>query len=196
MIQTIDIKLIADKYVKQGSFAGELLQHLQGTARLAQELAAHYGQSPELAYAAGCWHDVSRGWSDEQSRRFAREQQLELDAGELAAGTSLLHGHIAARLWQEEIGDAAEWQHAIACHTLGTTNPSLEDQIIGVADFAAYDRTKPQAAEIRQQALSNLPKAYLAVYEAKIKHVLSVGKAVHPQAQSTVLALQRSSHAG
>jgi HD superfamily phosphohydrolase YqeK len=196
MIKTTDIKLIANRYIEQGSFAAELLQHLEGTARLAQELAAQYGQSPELGYAAGYWHDISRGWSDEQSRSFAVEQRLDVDTEELAAGTSLLHGHIAARLWQDEIGNASEWQHAIACHTLGTANPTLEDQIIGVADFAAYDRTRPLAAEIRRQAFSNLSKAYLAVYAAKIKHVLSAGKMVHPQAQSTVLALQRSSHAG
>jgi HD superfamily phosphohydrolase YqeK len=192
MIKTTDIKLIANRYIEQGSFAGELGQHLEGTARLAQELAEQYGQSPELGYAAGYWHDISRCWDDEHSRSFIISQRLDVDTEELAAGTSLLHGYIAARLWRDAIGDAQAWQHAIACHTLGTVNPTLPDQIIGVADFAAYDRTRPLAAEIRRQAFSNLSKAYQAVYEAKIKHVLSAGKMVHPQAQSTVLALQRS----
>jgi HD superfamily phosphohydrolase YqeK len=196
-VQTTDIRLMAENHVKHGAFTKEVLEHLDGTARLAQELSVKYGLSPELGFAAGYWHDVSRGWSCEASRCHALEWGLELDADELSAGTSLIHGHIAARLWQDEFGTARqEWQHAIKCHTLGTQNPTICDQVISVADFAAYDRTNPLAAQVRQLAYTNLFKAYLTVYESKVKHLAALGKKVHPRAQNTVLALQRSLHAG
>jgi len=195
-VQTIEIKLMAKEYVMQGAFVEELFEHLEGTAKLAQELAENNGLSSEMGFATGYWHDVSRGWDDGQSRCFVAEQGLELDTEELAAGTSLIHGHIAARLWQEEFTIAVEWRNAIACHTLGTANPTLYDQIIGVADFAAYDRRKPIAEQIRQLALTDLFKAYLLVYESKVKHLVSQGKKVHPQAQNTLLAIQRSQNAG
>lgn len=197
MVQTTDIRNVAEKYVRQGAYIEELLEHLEGTARLAQELSVKFGLSPEMGLAAGYWHDVSRGWSSEQSRRFAAEQGLVFDADEVTAGTSLIHGHIAARLWQDEFGVAEqEWQNAIACHTLGTQNPTVYDQIIGVADFAAYNRKNQLAEQIRQLATNDLIRAYLTVYESKVKHLLSLGKKVHPQAQNTVLALQRSQNAG
>jgi len=196
MVQTTDINFMAKKYVKQGAFVEELMKHLEGTAKLAQELALKYDQSPEMAFGAGYWHDITRGWSDEQSRRFVLEFGLELDAEEILAGTSLIHGHIAARLWQEDLDDMEDWQNAIACHTLGTQNPTIWDQIIGVADFAAYDRRNQSAGQVRQLAFTDLSKAYLTVYESKLKHLVSLGKKIHPQAQNTLLALQRSQNAG
>jgi predicted HD superfamily hydrolase involved in NAD metabolism len=196
-IQKTDIKLVAEKYVMQGAFVEELVEHLEGTAKLAQELAVQYGLSPEEGYHAGYWHDVSRGWSDSQSRESARILGLALDSEELSAGTSLIHGHIAARLWWEEFGAIhSEWQNAIACHTLGTQSPTICDQIISVADFAAYSRKNYLAEQIRQLAANDLFKAYLTVYESKVKHLIGLGKKVHPQAQNTVLALQRSQNAG
>jgi predicted HD superfamily hydrolase involved in NAD metabolism len=196
-VLTTNIQLAAVKYVKQGAFVEELVEHLEGTAQLTQELAVKYELSPEEGYQAGYWHDISRGWSSEQSRESFRILGLELDAEELSAGTSLIHGHIATRLWQEEFGTTCtEWQNAIACHTLGTQSPTIYDQIIGVADFAAYNRKNHLAEQIRQLAANDLFKAYLTVYESKVKHLLSLGKKVHPQAQNTVLALQRSQNAG
>lgn len=196
-VLTTNIQLAAVKYVKQGAFVEELAEHLEGTAQLAQELSEKAGLSPVTGFAAGYWHDISRGWSSEQSRESVRISGLELDVEELSAGTSLIHGQIAARLWREEFGTSeSEWQNAIAYHTLGTTNPTVYDQIIGVADFAAYNRKNPLAEQIRQLAANDLFKAYLTVYESKVKHLLSLGKKVHPQAQNTVLALQRSQNAG
>lgn len=178
-------------------FVEELLEHLAGTARLAQELSEKNGLPPEMGFAVGYWHDVSRGWSSGQSREFIQTYGLDLDEEELSAGTSLIHGHIAAQLWREEFGlTEPEWRNAIACHTLGSSNPTLYDQIIGVADFAAYNRKNQLAAQIRQLAANNLFKAYLIVYESKVKHLIALGKKVHPQAQNTLLALQRSAYAG
>ena len=197
MVQTSDIRLMAQKYVKHGAFIEELIEHLEGTAQLAQELSVKYGLSSGMGSAAGYWHDVSRGWSSDASRHQAIDLGLKVDAEEVTAGTSLIHGHIAARLWQDEFGATEqEWQHAIACHTLGTQNPTICDQIIGVADFAAYNRKNQVAAQIRQLAFTDLLKAYLIVYESKVKHLTMLGKKVHPQAQNTLLALQRSANAG
>lgn len=117
------------------------IAHLKGCARQAELLAERFGEDGKSAYLAGLFHDLSRDWDDETSRRYAMDYGLDVDERELFVGSGLLHGavsaHLAGKLYR--VGDR-QILEAIRYHTTCWLDVDRLGAILIVADVTEPSR--------------------------------------------------------
>jgi predicted HD superfamily hydrolase involved in NAD metabolism len=157
--------------------------HILAVARLAKELAQIHDQPPLKAEIAGLLHDWARNWPNRKLVQSASKYKLKMPelAWTIQNEPNLLHGPVAAEYARREfkIKDASILS-AVAKHSLAHWQMSPMDQILFVADFAAYDRRYPQARAVRLLAPKNLQAAFLKALASKITWCLEAKRKMHP----------------
>lgn len=138
----------------------ERYQHTLRVVEVATRLAEHYQISVEQARIAGLLHDCAKGLS-----RFHLLRKLQgfdiVDDMELAV-EALLHGPVGAIIAEEEFGITDDQIiRAIRYHTTGSTDMSLLEKIIFIADYIEPNRHCPGIDEVRQLAFIDLDQAII-----------------------------------
>lgn len=158
------------------------LAHSLSVARTAERLAADYGASPFLAYAAGLLHDWSKASSASEQLEEARG--LGLDFGvDLELVLPLLHGAIAARTLPERYPELPpEVWHAISVHTSAAVDMGPLDEVLFVAD--GIEPLRPGTPGIERSrslvGVASLDDLFWESFVGGIVYVLEGGRYLYP----------------
>lgn len=154
--------------------------HTICVAKLAVELAVHYGENPVNARAAGLLHDITK--EDVLSPDDIRELILlqTTDKSDIIACTVLensknLHHSITAyyyvkselKVLQEDV------LNAILFHTTGRAGMSMLEKIIYVADAVSYDRTYQEVLRLRKLSFEDIDRCILEIIDFTVRDLMS-----------------------
>ena len=153
--------------------------HCVETARVARELAFHYGVDPVKAEFAGLCHDMSKEYKNAIMLKYVDEFGIYKDPSVLQT-PNLAHGEVAAgvlkkyhQIDDEEILDAIRW------HTYGQANMSTLSKIIYVADIIEASRTFEGVEQLRILAYRGLNETILAFNKRCEIHLAKKDLCVH-----------------
>lgn len=168
--------------------------HTMAVARLAESLAARWGEHPGRARLAGLLHDIGRSVPLAGMAAYARSRRLKVPLLREIARRSplLLHATISADLARRLHGvrDSGVLA-AIRNHTLGSPGMSRLERVLYVADSASEDRSYAGAAALRRLAFEDLEGAFREAVYQKLRHALSRKAWLHPQSIALWNSLQR-----
>ncbi len=158
------------------------LKHSLGVAKLAKDLAKHYGIDANTAERAGLLHDIAKEIPYHTALKMCDELGAELDGIERTTPL-LVHPKLGAELVKCYFGiTEGEITSAIRCHTVGRPNMTLLEKIIFVADASEQTRQYDGAEEIRKTAFSDIDKAVLMCIDGTIEITKNRGGFLHPMA--------------
>ncbi|OGR60509.1 MAG: nicotinate (nicotinamide) nucleotide adenylyltransferase [Elusimicrobia bacterium GWC2_51_8] len=163
-------------FSKERRFLKQLLTparyvHSLSVARLAAELAALHGESPQRAALAGLLHDAARDFGEVRLMRYAVSKKLKIPCFARTAAPILLHSYASAEVARGRFGVRDKTVlRAIALHTSGAARMDTLSKIIYVADLASEDRKFSQAKKIARLARRDLDEAFLAANYVKLKY--------------------------
>ena len=127
------------QFVKQ-NLSEERAKHIFGTTTMCEKLAKIYGVDVEKAKLVGAAHDIAKEFSKEETLKYIKENDIEIDEIE-KENLGLLHGKLAADIVKKKYGFDDEMVDAIKYHTTGYTNMSLLAKILFAADALEEGRT-------------------------------------------------------
>ncbi len=160
--------------------------HSLGTMERAEELAKIYGVDIEKARLAGLTHDIAKEMTKEESLKYIKEHNIEIDEIE-EINVKLLHGKIGANMVKEKYGLCQEIQNAILYHTTTDKNMDMLAKIIYVADKTEKNR-KSKEFDIeyeRELANKDIDAAIIYILDGNIEEIIKKGKLIHPKAIET-----------
>ncbi len=156
--------------------------HSKHVASLAQALARCHGVDPDSARRAGLLHDLWReagAGSILEARRlgYGRAIATDEDGSDVLedwmdGNPVLLHGALASHEARERFALPQVWCDAIAFHTTGRGDMTVEDMVIHVADHACEGRRGDHVHEWRRMAFKDLGSATLAMIEHLVSTLL------------------------
>jgi len=156
-------------------------KHSIEVARVAAEMAVHFGVDEEKAYITGLLHDYAKGISGEDLMRIAQEKGLIEDKMDLEI-PDLLHAPVGAWLLRLELGiDDEEMLRAVTSHTTGALEMSDLDKIIYLADMIEPGRDYSELERLKCTALRDLDRGMLLGLESTIRYCLQQGRLLHPK---------------
>lgn len=123
-------------------------EHSIGVMEKAIELAKIFGEDVEKAAYVGLVHDIAKEISDEESYKYMKQNNIEIEEIDEIESIAL-HGKIGAHIAKKEYGFSDEMCDAIYYHTTARANMTLIDKIIFVADKIEDTRDYPEANELR-----------------------------------------------
>ena len=161
----------------------QVAAHSRAVQRLALEmcdaLAAHGVRlNRALLSAAALLHDIAKELPRDRLLQIFTENAII--AGNAAQRPApVWHGAAAAILAQTQYGvDDGEILSAIRCHTTGRPGMTKLDKIIYLADMASYERTYPEAEQLRRHALADLDRTAIEGLGLSIAWLKAGGKPV------------------
>lgn len=156
-------------------------QHSLEAARVAGELARHYGMDAEKAYLTGVLHDYAKGIPGPELLAIAEENGL-LEVEVEREVPDLLHAPVGAFLLEKELGvDDENIIQAVKFHTLGSPLMNDLDKIIYLADMIEPGRDYPAMQRLNCLAFRELDEAMLFGIESTIKYCLEAKRMLHPR---------------
>lgn len=155
-------------------------QHSIGVMERAEKLAKIYGVDIETARLVGIAHDIAKEMSEEEIKRYVKENNIKMDEVE-KDNFGLLHGKIGADICKKKYGFTEEMQDAIKKHTAADVEMSKLDKILYLADHTEKNRTFKDVEYIRKLSETNLDEAVLYCMDRKIMHVIEQGKILDPK---------------
>ena len=156
-------------------------QHSLEVARMAVQLARHYGEDVELAEVAGLLHDYAKDLNKEELLAIAEQQELFTDLVEMKL-PGLLHAPVGAWLIQQDLQIYDQRiLNAVWRHTMGAIDMSPLDQIIFLADMIEPGRNYPQQERLYALAFQNLDQAMLQALDSTIQYCLERRQLLHPR---------------
>ena len=122
--------------------------HVLGVEKTAIELAERYGYDTEKAGLAGLIHDYAKEISDQEFLDLIDKYQLDPELKKW--GNNVWHGMVGIYKIQEDLGVTdKEILRSIETHTVGSSDMSLLDKIVYVADYIEPNRRFPFVEEAR-----------------------------------------------
>lgn len=164
-------------------FSGQRLNHVLGTADLAERLAVRHRLNSNRARVAGLLHDLARGWSEKRLVRYVRRYCLKIPNRDLIVRyhPSLLHSvvsaHLAGNLF--DIKDR-EIVSAVCKHTLGAVKMSRFEKLIYVADLIAPDRKFKCRKRLEELSFKDIDLAFKEALKIKMNYVIKTEQWLHP----------------
>ncbi|MBR0374834.1 MAG: bis(5'-nucleosyl)-tetraphosphatase (symmetrical) YqeK [Mogibacterium sp.] len=149
-------------------------RHSLGVARMAVDLARHYGLDEGKADFAGRYHDIAKAFTVEESDELVRKYGLP---DKLLGNRSIAHSKVGAALLEHEFGVTdPDILAGVANHTTGRAGMSLFEEIIFVADAVDETRDYHDVQYYRDLAFEDIDRACLEIMDFNIEHVKSRGK--------------------
>ncbi|MDR1521870.1 MAG: bis(5'-nucleosyl)-tetraphosphatase (symmetrical) YqeK [Streptococcaceae bacterium] len=166
------------------SISEKRFKHSLAVQKTAVLLAKRFDCNLEKASIAGLVHDYAKERSDEEMIRIIYENNL--DETIIAFGNNIWHGVAGAILIKKELGiiDAKILQ-AVTVHTTGSSNMSLLDKIIYVADFIEPNRNFPGVSKARKLAKVNLDKVVKYEIKRTLLRLLENEAKIYPKTMDT-----------
>ena len=145
MISVDEAKRLAKKNLSPKRY-----EHTCNVRKLAVKLAKAHGADEKKAALAALLHDIAKELPRDRLLQIFTENAII--AGNAAQRPApVWHGAAAAILAQTQYGvDDGEILSAIRCHTTGRPGMTKLDKIIYLADMASYERTYPEAEQLRR----------------------------------------------
>lgn len=160
--------------------------HSINVAKVAKELAKHYGCDEEKAYIAGLVHDCAKNMSYEKMMKKCEDYDVLLDEFEMR-NPFLIHAKVGEKVAQHEYGiDDEEILGAIKWHTVGNVGMSVLEKIIFIADMIEEERKFSGVEKIRNLAYTNLDLAIKESIESTIRFAKANNREIHPNAYSVL----------
>jgi predicted HD superfamily hydrolase involved in NAD metabolism len=158
------------------------LQHSLMVAETARELACDHGADATKAYLIGILHDYAKNLPAEELLAIATAGGLVGHEIEILL-PGLLHAPVGAYLLVRDLKiEDQEILQAVRVHTLGSTNMSVMDKIIFLADMIEPSRKAyPDLERLRQLCPLDLDQAMLLGLESTIRYCLERGTLLHPR---------------
>ena len=152
MISVDEAKRLAKKNLSPKRY-----EHTCNVRKLAVKLAKAHGADEKKAALAALLHDIAKELPRDRLLQIFTENAII--AGNAAQRPApVWHGAAAAILAQTQYGvDDGEILSAIRCHTTGRPGMTKLDKIIYLADMASYERTYPEAEQLRR-VLRDMPR--------------------------------------
>lgn len=160
--------------------------HSLSVMKRIEELAKIYGVDIETAKKVGIAHDIAKEMTEEESFKYAKENDIYLDELEKEV-PYLLHGKIGADMTKKLYGFTENMQKAIMYHTTGNPEMDMLAKILFAADKTEENR-KFDDFDIeyeREFANQNIDGAIIFMLEEGIKSHLNKKKLIHPDSLIT-----------
>ncbi len=161
------------------NLSDERYSHSLGTAQAAQELAKQYGLDSDKAYLAGLVHDCAKNMDNNKLLDLIKNKIKEGFNVDELKNPKVYHAIAAPYVAKKEFEiDDAEILNAIRKHTIGSTDMSLFDKIIFLADkieLNTRDETyrKPLYDILEQnKGINGLDMALFKCYSETIKSLV------------------------
>jgi predicted HD superfamily hydrolase involved in NAD metabolism len=172
--------------------------HVQGVAKVADELATRTGCDPFLAQLAGWLHDACKETKDRDLVIQALQFGLQLSALDKVNG-HLLHGPVAAETIKKDLNVTNPLVlDAIREHTLGAVDMTVLSKVVFLADCLEASRptdyTDPIWESLHGSASKKSEKkakkssepldldlAILTACNLGLRQLLDAGRAIHPK---------------
>lgn len=153
----------------------ERLAHTLGCEKLCAELAEIWGANEYIVRAAAILHDCTKSLSQTEQLKLCREYGIITDYPE-DSFFDLIHAVTAAEIARRELYMPEQVCRAIARHTVGGADMTLEEQIVYIADLCEETRTYNGAGELRELAKQDLHAALVAAMERTSAFVRGKGR--------------------
>lgn len=158
------------------------LVHSLNVMDSAVKLAFEYDLDEEKAAVAGLLHDCARNIKGIEVFRLCSKFDIVVD-NVTAAQPELLHGPIGAVIAKKEYGVTDESVlRAIYYHTIGHEDMEMLEKVIFIADYIEPGRDFPGVEKIRNVAFQDMDKAMVMAFDSTLKHIISKGALIHPDA--------------
>ncbi|MFS1663246.1 bis(5'-nucleosyl)-tetraphosphatase (symmetrical) YqeK [Streptococcus sp. zg-JUN1979] len=167
-----------------GVMSDKRFKHVLGVEKAAIALAKRYGYDEVKAGLAGLLHDYAKELSDEAFLSLI--DRYELDDGLKSWGNNIWHGLVGRYYIEEELGlTDTEILDAIACHTVGSSQMSVLDKIVYVADYIEEGRDFPGVDEARHLAECSLNQAVAYETARTVAYLASQAQPIYPKTLET-----------
>lgn len=142
---------------------------------------------------AALLHDITHEKSTEEQLAILCENGMEI-TNEHREHKNVLHQYSGAVFVKKEFDYSKAVTDAIACHTTGSTNMSLTDRILCLADYIEEGRKYPDCVDLRnrvhgaingENAHLVIEEAMLIYFERTLAHLLQKGAVIHPQTDNS-----------
>lgn len=158
--------------------------HVLGVEQTAIELAERYGYDKEKAGLAGLLHDYAKEISDQEFLDLIDKYNLDPELKKW--GNNVWHGMVGIYKIQEDLGVTdKDILHSIKTHTVGSSQMSLLDKIVYVADYIEPGRRFPLVEEARAIAKESLDKAVAYETVHTVEHLAHQAFPIFPQTIET-----------
>lgn len=156
------------------------LKHTLNVEEMAIKLAKHYNADEKVVSAAALLHDCAKEMPNEELLSMAAAHEL-IYSDTLLRNPHLLHPLVGAVIAQAIFGvDDPKVLMAVASHTLGRPEMSVEEKVVFASDYCELGRTF-NMDDIRRELDFNLDSAILMILNRKISRTLSKNREIAPE---------------
>lgn len=140
----------------------------------AKEYLKKYGNNDREFYEktirAALMHDMAKEMTQEEIKEYIKINSIDLDIDN-PVNKPLIHGIIGADKCIKEYDFDEEMANSIRWHTTGSTNMSLMDKIVFLADKTGRENLLPTLKKVREKAFIDLDEAIYYYIEENIKRL-------------------------
>ncbi|WP_057491748.1 bis(5'-nucleosyl)-tetraphosphatase (symmetrical) YqeK [Streptococcus orisasini] len=160
------------------------LQHMLGVEKASIYLAEINGYDPEKAGLAGLLHDYAKELSNEEFLALIDKYHLNPELKNW--GNEVWHGLVGIYKIQEDLGlKDKEILRAIEIHTVGSSEMTMLDKIVYVADYIECNRDFPGVNKAREIAEQSLDEAVAFETVHTVEHLAHRAVPIYPQTIET-----------
>jgi len=151
--------------------------HSLSVALVCIELANIYNVDKDKAYVVGLVHDIAKEFSDEENIYYIEKYNLPRVDDEFKR---IVHGEVGAAYLREKYNMDDEVCEAVRVHSIGSTDMTMLDKILFVADKIEPGKDYPGIEDERRVAKEDIDKALLLCLENNYKQLIGKGRRMHP----------------
>lgn len=168
----------------QSVMSEKRFKHVFGVEKAAIHLAELNDYDTEKAGLAGLLHDYAKELADETFLELIDKYQL--DPALKDWNNNVWHGMVGIYKIQEDLGVTdKDILRSIEIHTVGSSQMTLLDKIVYVADYIEHNRNFPLVAEARVIAEQSLDKAVAFETVRTVEHLAHQALPIFPQTIET-----------
>lgn len=168
----------------QSVMSDKRFKHVLGVEKAAIHLAELNGYDTEKAGLAGLLHDYAKEVPDQTFLDLIDKYQLDPELKNW--NNNVWHGMVGIYKIQEDLGVTdKDILRSIEIHTVGSSQMTLLDKIVYVADYIEHNRNFPLVAEARAIAEQSLDKAVAFETVRTVEHLAHQALPIFPQTIET-----------
>jgi len=130
------------------------------------------------AYIAGLLHDYSKFTTIDEYKKLVERYKLPKEL--LSENEKVLHGILGYKVVEEELGiKDEEILKAIKNHVMGTTDMSVLEEVIYLADYVENNRVGEEYEVAREIAKTDYKKAIAYECDSILKYLIAKGSKIN-----------------
>lgn len=171
----------------RGLLKPQRYEHSLSVARLARQLAEHYGLDAKKAELAGLLHDVAKHMDYDDMLAFCCSRGISA-----SDSTALMHAPAGAAILREQWGiNDEELLNAVASHTVARIGMSDLERVVYLADVAEEHRSFDRVEELRGLIFVDLDMAMLCNLTESIADLTRKNKYIAPESKEALAYYQK-----